>query len=219
MGMSRRKWWKIGKLRPLTILMGLYAEAWAEKIRQRHQTSLPEDWACHPSRVIEHAYTHCLMAKNGPGPWVVITHQIDAIYAWNNCIYAFPLGKAEIPGVADPALRLDPRSVIAYQCDSETEEPVCVSDPKTGWISEEALGKYSDRLMADLNRIGTALYHLEDKRVKDTSQKARRVRDTIAKAPRLDPDTVTARLGAKKMGRSPKRSTAAIPTQPPRRRP
>lgn len=36
------KTWKIGKLRPLTILVGLHAYEWEQRIRQKHSTSLLE---------------------------------------------------------------------------------------------------------------------------------------------------------------------------------
>jgi hypothetical protein len=211
------KTWKIGKLRPLTILIGLHAEDWEERIKSKHIMSTAQDWAVHPSKVIEYAYSNCLMAKKDAGrPWVIIIHCLKAVYVFNNCIHAFPLGDAEIPGIVKPGFRLDPKNVIAYLCDSETEEPVCISDPETGWIDEEPLGKYGERLQAELNRISIAL---EDQRINDTSKRVLRVKDTSKKAPKLDHDKIAAGLGAKRVGKSPKRSTRGIPVQPPKKAP
>lgn len=151
------KTWKIGKLRPLTILVGLHAYEWVQKIRRKHSTSVPEDWSDHPSRVIECVYSHCLMVKNNDRPWVIIINCLEAIYAFNNCILAFDLGTKEISGILRPELRLDPKNVIAYLCDSETEDPVCISDPKTGWINEEPLGKYGEQLHSELNKISNQI--------------------------------------------------------------
>ena len=192
------KTWKIGKLRPLTILVGFHAYEWPWKIRRQHSTSFPEDWSGHPSQVVEFAYNHCLMANNNDNPWVLIINRLETIYVINNCISAFGMGDVEIPGIVRPEFRLNPKKVIAYQCDSETEEPVCISDPETGWIDEEPLGRYGERLQTELNRISIAL---EDRRIKDTSKRVLRVKDTSKKAQKLDHDKIAAGLGAKRTKR------------------
>jgi hypothetical protein len=218
--------WKIGKLRPITILIGLRAYEWELKIRRKHSTSLPEDWSDHPSQVLEYTYSHCLMVKNTGRPWVIVTNCLEAIYAFNNCIHAFPLGDAEIPGIVKPEFRLDPKNVIAYQCDSETEKPVCISDPETGWIDERPLRQYVEQLQAEFNRILAALCRdlealnkTKPPRVKNISKRAPRIKDTSKSAPKLDHDKIAAGLGAKRVGKSPKRSTRGVPVQPPRKAP
>lgn len=151
------KTWDSLDRRQLVVLVGLCAEAWEERIPYEHIRDLPEGASDHPDKIIEGIYGLSLTVRNGVIPCVLVTNRLEAIYTLNNCTMAFGLGNIEIPGILNSELRLNPKNIIAYLCDSETEEPVCISDPKTGWINEEPLGKYGEQLHEDLNRISNQL--------------------------------------------------------------
>jgi hypothetical protein len=204
------KIWKIGKLRPITVLVGLHAEAWKERIARKHLNFLPEDLSGHPQGAIEATLGLVLSAnhKRQDMPWVAIIHRLEALYVLNNCIYAFALGDRGILGVVGPEFRLDPKKIIAYQCDSETEEPVCISDPETGWIDERPLGQYGEQLQIDLNRISI---FLEGKRIQNIGKKAPRVINTSKKEPKLDHDKIAKALGVKRMIKRLKNLPRRIP--------
>ena len=158
----KEKIWKSVELRPLVVLMGLYAEQWEEHIPDQYMRVLPDMGSCHPQKTIEETRGICYSINHHTTPWILVTHHLEAIYTLNNCILAFELGDVKIPGITHPACRLDPKKVIAYACESKTEEPVCVSDPETGWISEVPLGKYGEQLVTEMNRIGTAVEEMKD---------------------------------------------------------
>lgn len=151
------KTWNSIERRPLVVLVGLYAEEWEECISYKHIHDLPGDGPSHPLRIIQGIYGLSLTIKHDEMPWVLITNRLEAIYALNNLIMASRLDDAEVSEIMNPELRLDPKNIVAYLCDSETEEPVCISDPNTGWIDEEPLGKYGEQLHEDLTRIGIKL--------------------------------------------------------------
>lgn len=118
---------------------------------------LPGAGPDHPLKIIQNIYGLSLSIRHDDIPWVLVTNRLEAIYALNNLIMAFGISDNKIVDIMNPELRINPKEVMAYLCDSETEEPVCISDPKTGWINEEPLGKYGEQLHADLNRISNQI--------------------------------------------------------------
>jgi len=90
---------------------------------------------------------------------VVTTHSLDVLYAVNNLVQASRVGDDELKGIPPPEVRLKPDSVSVYRFQAG-HKPKAVVERETGFISERELGRVSEGLSAEYNRIAARIAHL-----------------------------------------------------------
>lgn len=84
---------------------------------------------------------------------VITTHSLTVLYALNNLIQASQLADTPAEHVPPPEIRLGADQVAAYVLRAG-ETPVSIVDRAAGFIDEVELGRVSEDLSDELNRIG-----------------------------------------------------------------
>jgi hypothetical protein len=106
----------------------------------------------HPEAQVAVIHILALLVRHGFRV-VITTHSLTVLYALNNLIQASHLADAPAEHVPPPEVRLGVEQVAAYVLRAG-ETPVDLVDRESGFIDEAELGRVSEDLSDELNRIG-----------------------------------------------------------------